>query len=120
MEPAFLDAALSEARAIEGIIRGLIAVPEAAGFALDPNWATLYPYQATVVPGEPADLTVRIVNHLSASATARADLRLPVGWTSETPTAEPGARHVVAAPVTLGDRQFGPVAEGIIRVQSAS
>lgn len=141
VEPAFLDAALSEARAIEGIIWGLIAVPEAAGFALDPNWATLYPYQATAVPGEPVDLTVRIVNHLSETATASAELRLPDGWTSETPTtsveipgggqgeirfrvrlpttAEPGERHVVAATITLGDRRFGPVAEGIIQVQSA-
>ena len=141
VERTFLDAALSEASAIEGIIWGLIAVPEEAGFALDPNWATLYPYQATAVPGEPVELTLRIVNHLSTPTTARAELRLPAGWKSESSmpsveiaggdqgeirfrvsiptTAAPGERHVVAASIALGDRRFGPLDEGIVQVQSA-
>jgi hypothetical protein len=137
VEPAFLDAALAEARAIEGIARALIAVPEEAGFALDPNWATIYPYQAT--PGEPLDLAVRVVNHLGGPTTARAQLRLPDGWESED-VANPveigggaqgeirfrvvvprdeasGARHVITADVSLGARHFGPVAEGIIWVE---
>src|SRR5262249_33122147 len=79
VEPALLDAALAQARAIEGITRALIAVPEEAGFALDPNWATIYPYQATATPGESLDLTVRVVNHLDGPTTARAQLRLPNG-----------------------------------------
>lgn len=138
VERALLDAALEQARAIEGITWGLIAVPEEAGFALDPNWATLYPYQATAVPGGHLDLAVRIVNHLSTPAPVAAELRLPVGWRSETLTTgveigpgEPGEipfqitvpaealigeRHVVVATVSLGGRRFGPVAEGIIRV----
>jgi hypothetical protein len=141
VEPAFLDAALEQARAIEGIVRGLIAVPEEAGFALDPNWATLYPYQARATPGEPLELAVRVVNHLSSATTARAALRLPADWECEALTgavdvaagasgelrfrvavprdAEVGARHVVAATVTLGARRFGPVAEGIIQVGKA-
>src|SRR5919197_1028853 len=138
IEPAFLDEALVRARSLNDILWGLIAVPEAAGFACDPNWATLYPYQATAQPGEAITLTVRIVNHLNTATTARAELRLPEGWTSEAladgieigggqqgdlrctvqvpETAAVGAHHVITAIVTLGERRFGPAAEGIIRV----
>src|SRR5262249_35745627 len=142
VEPAFLDAALGQARAIEGITRALIAVPEGAGFALDPNWATIYPYQATATRGEPLDLRVRVVNHLGSPTTARSQLRLPDGWECED-VANPveisggaqgeirfrvavprdeaaGARHVVTADVTLGPRRFGPVAEGIVQVAEAA
>jgi hypothetical protein len=63
---------------------------------------------------------------------------VPEGWTSEAlaseveiggdeqgdlrftvpvpETATVGARHVITAMVTLGERRFGPAAEGIIRV----
>jgi glyoxylase-like metal-dependent hydrolase (beta-lactamase superfamily II) len=138
-EPAFFDAALAQARAIEGICWGLIAVPEEAGFALDPNWATLYPYQATASPGQPFALTLRIVNHLSRAAVPQAELRLPPGWEWTLP-GEPaeidrgetgelifqitaptdavvGERNVIVATVTLGDRRFGPVAEGIVQIK---
>ena len=82
--------------------------------------------------------TVRIVNHLRTATTARAELRLPEGWTSQALTSEVeidagqqgdlrftvqvpetaavGAHHVITAIVTLGERRFGPAAEGIIRV----
>src|SRR5205085_637966 len=142
IEPAFLDEALVRARSLDDILWGLIAVPEAAGFAYDPNWATLYPYQATARPGETITLTVRIVNHLNTAAMARAELRLPEGWTGEAPAtgveigsgeqgnlhftvkipeAETvGARHVITSAVTLGERRFGPVAEGIIQVVARS
>jgi glyoxylase-like metal-dependent hydrolase (beta-lactamase superfamily II) len=142
VERAFLDEALQRARALEGIIRGLIAVPDAAGFALDPNWATLYPYQATIQRGRTTELAARIINHLDRPAAAAAHLRLPEGWTTETltndvvidtgaigevrfavtapATATAGEWHVVCATVTLGDRSFGPVAEGIIRVVPAN
>jgi len=33
------------------------------------------------------------------------------------PYAKPGARHVIAASVTLDERRFGPVGEGIVRVE---
>jgi glyoxylase-like metal-dependent hydrolase (beta-lactamase superfamily II) len=138
VEPAFLDAALAQARAIEGIVWGLIAVPEEAGFALDPNWATIYPYQAMAARGQPLNLAVRVVNHLVKSTSARAELRLPEGWRSEdvaNPVEIPGGgqgelrfrvnvpadatvgeRHVVVATISLSARRFGPVAEGIVRV----
>ena len=138
VEPAFFDAALAQARAIEGIAWGLIAVPEEAGFALDPNWATLYPYQPTVGAGEQFELAVRVVNHLSSTTAASAELRLPAGWESTTVinpveigsgdvgeisfrvtvprSAATNERHVVVATVNLGSRRFGPVAEGIVRV----
>jgi glyoxylase-like metal-dependent hydrolase (beta-lactamase superfamily II) len=142
VEPAFLDEALRRARALEEIMWGLIAVPAAAGFALDPNWATLFPYQATVQPGGELTLTVRIINHLDRPAAATAHLRLPPGWTSAPASnatqlaggasgelrfqvtapaaAEAGPRQVVAAEVTLDGRRFGPVAEGLIRVVAAA
>src|SRR5205085_1167417 len=138
IEPAFLDEALVHARSLDDILWGLIAVPEEAGFAYDPNWATLYPYQATARPGETLPITVRIVNHLSTAAMAHAALRLPEGWTGKAPAngveigggeqdslrftvkvpeAETvGERHVITAAVTLRERRFGPVAEGIIQV----
>jgi hypothetical protein len=138
VERAFLDEALSRARSLNDIIWGLIAMPAAAGFALDPNWATLYPYQTTIAPGETIHLTVRLVNHLDQPVLANATLPLPAGWTAITQSSDveidddargeilfritapvsalPGERHVVAASVTLGQRRFGPVAEGIIRV----
>ncbi|MCC6626437.1 MAG: MBL fold metallo-hydrolase [Chloroflexi bacterium] len=142
VEPAFLDEALRRARALEEIIWGLVAVPAEAGFALDPNWATLYPYQATVMAGGTARIEVRIVNHLNHPATPRATLRLPAGWIAvEADAADPidaggqgtltfdvtapagvtaGERNVITADIALGDRRFGPVAEGIIRVTAAA
>jgi glyoxylase-like metal-dependent hydrolase (beta-lactamase superfamily II) len=138
VERAFLDAALDQARNIEGIIWGLIAVPEEAGFSLDPNWATIYPYQASITPGASLELALRIVNHFSAAAVATAKLRLPEGWAAETvvgettieagqggelrfrvsapASAQPGDQHVIVADVTLGERHFGPVAEGLVRL----
>jgi hypothetical protein len=138
VDAAFFDEALKRARSIEGIVNGLVAVPAEAGFALDPNWATLYPYQATVQAGETIPIEVRIVNHLDRPTVAGATLRLPADWISEAeaasaeiapgatgalrfgvtapPYAKPGARHVISAEVTLGERRFGPVAEGIVRV----
>ena len=137
IEPAFLDEALVRARSLDDILWGLIAVPEAAGFACDPNWATLYPYQTTARPGETITVTVRIVNYLRTATMARAELRLPEGWTGEAlvddveiggepgdlrftvrapEAATVGERHVITATVTLGERRFGPVAEGIIQV----
>lgn len=138
VERAFLDEALSRARALNDIIWGLIAVPAAAGFALDPNWATLYPYQTSIQPGMTTTLVVRIVNHLDQPALVDARLQLPEGWTAVAqtgdvaidadlqgevtfsvtapPDAAVGERHIIAASITLGERRFGSVAEGIIRV----
>jgi glyoxylase-like metal-dependent hydrolase (beta-lactamase superfamily II) len=137
VDSAFFEEAVKRARAIEGIVNGLVAVPEEAGFALDPNWATLYPYQASFLAGRAAELEVRVVNHLSRTVAAHARLRLPPGWESTGGDAVeigancngvvrfsvtaphdalPGARHIIAAEVDLDDRRFGPVAEGIVRV----
>jgi hypothetical protein len=142
VEPAFLDEALRRARSLEEIVWGLIAVPAEAGFALDPNWATLYPYQATANAGEPVDIAVRIVNHLDRPAATSITWNLPDGWSAEalstdlvinagaagearyavTPpaTALAGERHIITTAVALGGRRFGPVAEGIVRIGSRS
>jgi glyoxylase-like metal-dependent hydrolase (beta-lactamase superfamily II) len=141
VEPAFLDEALRRARAFDDILQDLIAVPDEAGFAFDPHWATLYPYQATAQPGVPCTITARLVNHLSRPTCARVALRLPQGWICEPdevavdvdPAAQgtaafqvtvpadssDGQRCMIAATVTLDERRFGPVAEGIVLIQDA-
>ncbi len=137
----FFEEALLQARALSDILWELVSVPEEADFSFDPNWATLYPYQVTTAPDEPTPIEVRIVNHLSSDAAARAVFRLPAGWSCDPPdgevtiprggqgtlpfllTAPAGSlgpkRHVIAAEVTLNGRPFGPVAEGILLVGMA-
>ena len=136
--PAFLDEALRRARSLNDVLWDLIAVPEEAGFAYDPNWATIYPYQTTLRPGEMATIGVRTVNHLSADTRARATLQAPEGWSCEPPEVSAtigrgaqgrldftlrvpedvpsGLRTTIAASISLDDRPFGSVAEGIVEI----
>jgi glyoxylase-like metal-dependent hydrolase (beta-lactamase superfamily II) len=142
VEPAFFEEAMVRARSIEGIVQGLCAVPSAIGFALDPNWATIYPYQARVAPGQTIAIEVRVVNHHDHAAVASARVRPPAGWTctdqSAAMTVEPdglatlrfdltapadaaaASRLLYVAEVSLDGRSHGPVAEGIVRVDAAA
>jgi glyoxylase-like metal-dependent hydrolase (beta-lactamase superfamily II) len=128
------------AKQLEGVFKTLVAVPAEVNFALDPNFATLYPYRAPVAPGARHDLELRVVNHGTRSAEARASLALPPGWTAkpayaavELASGETGTlrfavtvpagatgRHVVCADLTLGDRRFGQIAEALIDIQRAA
>jgi glyoxylase-like metal-dependent hydrolase (beta-lactamase superfamily II) len=127
------------ARQLEGVFRRLVAVPAEVDFALDPNFATLYPYRSAPAPGGTLALELRVTNHGAAAAEARAALALPPGWSAEPAAAAapvgPGGtailpfavavpagaagRHVVCADLTLGERRFGQVAEALVDVGAA-
>ena len=89
------------ARQIEGVFRTLVAVPAEVNFALDPNFAILFPYQNPARPGDRLPIELRVTNHGAADATARASLVTPPGW-----SVSPGeATTAIAA----GDERHAPV-----------
>jgi len=126
------------ARQLEGVFTRLVAVPAEVNFALDPNFATLYPYRSARRPGERFDLELRVTNHGMRAAGTRAVLALPPGWAADPgeASAEIGAgatgvlrfavsvpadaagRAVLCADLTLGDRRFGQVTEALVDVGS--
>ena len=123
------------ARQIEGVFRTLVAVPAEVNFALDPNFAILYPYRNPARPGDRLPIELRVTNHGTADAMARASLT-PPGWsvspgeaTTTIAAGESGAlrfvvevpagsmgRHVLCAELALGERRFGQIAEGLVDV----
>jgi glyoxylase-like metal-dependent hydrolase (beta-lactamase superfamily II) len=126
------------ARQLEGVFVRLVAVPAEVNFALDPNFATLYPYRSTPKPGQAVELELRVTNHGARAAAARATLAVPPGWSAapDTGTAEVGAgetgvlrftvtvpaaaagRTVICADLTLGERRFGQVTEALLDVSA--
>ncbi len=52
-------------------------------FALDPEWATTYPYEQDAAAGSSCRLDVVFLNHASHPATALIDWVLPAGWHAE-------------------------------------
>jgi glyoxylase-like metal-dependent hydrolase (beta-lactamase superfamily II) len=124
------------AKELDGVFVKLVAVPAEVNFALDPNFATLYPYRSPARPGQALPLELRVTNHGARPAEARASLALPPDWTAapalatleiapgETGTlrftvavpAPAAGRHVLCAELTLGDRRFGQVAEALVDV----
>jgi glyoxylase-like metal-dependent hydrolase (beta-lactamase superfamily II) len=124
------------AKQLEGVFRTLVAVPAEVNFALDPNFAVLYPYRNPARPGDRLPIELRVTNHGSRDAVARASLVTPPGWSvspgaTETAIAAgesgalhfvvevaPGAagRQVLCAELTLGDRRFGQIAETLVDV----
>ena len=124
------------ARQIEGVFRTLVAVPAEVNFALDPNFAILYPYRNPARPGDRLPIELRATNHGTADAIARASLVAPPGWSVspgeitttiaagesgvlrfvvEVPAGAAG-RHVLCAELALGERRFGQIAEGLVDV----
>lgn len=124
------------AKDLDGVFATLVAVPAEVNFALDPNFATLYPYRNPAAPGQSLALELRVTNHGATAAEARASLALPPGWQalpvltsmeiaagetgvlrfSVTVPAGAAGRHVLCADLTLGDRRFGQVAEALVDV----
>jgi glyoxylase-like metal-dependent hydrolase (beta-lactamase superfamily II) len=124
------------AKQLEGVFRTLVAVPAEVNFALDPNFATLYPYRSTVRPGQRLELELRVTNHGAAEAAARASLTLSPGWAAEpaeaggpigagatgafrfgvTVPGDAAGRHVLCADLTLGPRRWGQVTEALVDV----
>jgi hypothetical protein len=124
------------ARQLEGVFQTMVAVPAEVNFALDPNFATLYPYRSPAQPGDRLALELRVTNHGVQDASARASLVLPAGWsvssgeeTARIAAGESAAvrfvveipsdargRHVLCAELTLGERRFGQIAEALVDV----
>jgi hypothetical protein len=124
------------AKSLEGVFTTLVPVPAEVNFALDPNFATLYPYRSPVAPGTRVDLELRVTNHGTRPAEARASLVVPPGWdaapaltTASIAGGETGVlrftvpvpdtasgRYVLCADLTLGDRRFGQIAEALVDV----
>ncbi len=61
----------------------LIARPH-PNFALDPEWATAYPYEQEAPAGARIRVDVVCTNYGPAAATMESALLLPVGWTGDT------------------------------------
>jgi hypothetical protein len=124
------------ARQIEGVFKTLVAVPAEVNFALDPNFATLYPYRNPARAGDRLSLELRVHNHGTKEAGARASLVAPPGWSvtpgeatlpiaaGETGTLRftvevaPGVtgRQVICAELSLGEQRFGQIAEALVDV----
>jgi glyoxylase-like metal-dependent hydrolase (beta-lactamase superfamily II) len=124
------------ARQLEGVFRTLVAVPAEVNFALDPNFATLYPYRNPARPGDRLPIELRVTNHGTRDAVARASLVAPPGWSASPGEAEASVvagesgvlrfvvevpagaagRHVLCAELTLGERRFGQIAEALVDV----
>jgi glyoxylase-like metal-dependent hydrolase (beta-lactamase superfamily II) len=73
-------------------------------FGLDEGWASIYPYDSTVRPGESARIEVRITNHSPRERTFEAVLRAPEGLEVSRP-----------APVRIPARSEGKI-EATVKV----
>lgn len=73
---------------------------EDPNFGVDEQWSRLYPYGQRVRPGSQFDLYAVVFNHLPEAEEYRVEPNLPVGWSSEPPSA---------------DLAVGPRAEGRFR-----
>jgi glyoxylase-like metal-dependent hydrolase (beta-lactamase superfamily II) len=124
------------AKQLEGVFTKLVAVPAEINFALDPNFATLYPYRSSLAPGERLPLELRITNHGPRTALARAVLAVPPGWEARpaeavaeigggetavlafvvSATPDASGRAVLCADLTLGSRRFGQVTEALVDI----
>jgi hypothetical protein len=68
------------ARQLEGVFRTLVAVPAEVNFALDPNFATLFPYRNPARPSDRLTLELRVTTTGRGTATpARASWCRPAG-----------------------------------------
>lgn len=130
------------AEGLERSMRQVVAYPSELGFALDPDFVSVTPYESAVRRGDNLVVDVEVRNHHAHDALAAIRLVVPEAWQS-TPgahgrvllssevvrfrftvaipeTAEIDVRHLVFADVELGERRFGHVAEGLVVVRKAS
>jgi glyoxylase-like metal-dependent hydrolase (beta-lactamase superfamily II) len=127
-------------RQLEECIRAIAAYPDEIDFALDRDVVSVHPYEAHGRAGTSIELRVDVRNHHGHRATARLRLRAPTGWrvapvegtielsggesghivfTVKPPShASPGVRHVVIAEAEIGERQLGPVGEGLVVLET--
>ena len=72
---------------------------EDPNLGFDVNWASFYPYSASLNPDGSLDAEIRIRNHLPHPIDAGIELRLPSGWRAEPETLSlsiPGKGHGVS------------------------
>ncbi len=107
-------------------------------YALNPNWATIYPYQVEAKAGEPVPIEFRLRNYHDHAITAEAVWVLPPGWTARpdrvalqvqpgetgiasawltAPAEAAGQRRVpIAIDVTRDGQRLGQIAEAVVDV----
>jgi glyoxylase-like metal-dependent hydrolase (beta-lactamase superfamily II) len=122
--------------ALDDAFVSLAALPDAVGFALDPDWVRFDPYLATGRAGDGLPVAVELRNHLGHDAQAHLRPVLPDGWRVEPEElslsiaaessgraaltllppadAQPGVRHIVALDVELDGRRYGQRAETLV------
>jgi glyoxylase-like metal-dependent hydrolase (beta-lactamase superfamily II) len=142
IEPAWLDAALRRARDLDDMLQSLVAIPHEAGFALDPHWVRIIPYQIQMSHDGHTEFCVNVRNYSRQPVTAIVQILAPDGWRVEPgqqemamqaaeegrvnfaltapPEGMTSSTQVICATVDLKDgartRRFGPVAEALIRL----
>jgi glyoxylase-like metal-dependent hydrolase (beta-lactamase superfamily II) len=119
-----------DGRRVAELHRELLPFGDAEGFP-----ARFTPYRAGVPAGDAVELTVEVRNPFDRAETARVQIVLPAGWSSEPARRElaleprgdgratfrvvpagPPRRVPIAADVTIGDVQFGQQAEALVTV----
>ena len=113
----------------EGLARSMrqvVVCPSELGFAVDPDFVSVTPYESVVCQGDNVVVEVEVRNHHAHDAVAAIGLVLPGSWQSRPgahrrvlltgevarfrftvaipETVELGVRHVIFADVDLGDR----------------
>ena len=116
--------------------------PSELGFAVDPDFVSVTPYESVVRQGDNFVVDVEVRNHHAHDAVAAIRLVLPESWQSKPgahrrvlltgevarfrfaiaipETVEIGVRHVVFADVDLGERRFVHIDEGLVIVRNSS
>lgn len=61
------------------LLAALTPLPD-ANYAVDENWARLYPYSATAKRGEPVEFELQVENHTSTPQEFRVKWNVPEGW----------------------------------------
>jgi glyoxylase-like metal-dependent hydrolase (beta-lactamase superfamily II) len=123
-------------RDLEQCWTALVAFPEEIGFSLDPDIASIRPYQGRGSPGQRIEFRVELHNHHDHRADAHVRLVIPSGWETipaartatleagetvelefaVTPAVEAdlGVRYPVTADVEVGEHRLGQAAEALI------
>jgi len=81
IEPQALERFEESAGAFHEALRDLVGRRHPA-LGIDPFWLSIYPYRASIAPGEAIEVEVRLDNPLDRTASVRAVPRLPEGVTS--------------------------------------
>ncbi|MDP9352408.1 MAG: NEW3 domain-containing protein, partial [Chloroflexota bacterium] len=135
------DQAWRRAWELSEALSSIVYMPEEAGFALDPGWASIYPYQLEALAGEEVCVNVRMRNYSRRAVLARVSLSVPDNWSAcpdeaavqimaggegqvefalQVSSAAAVGRHVVCADITLESKELpcrhGQAVECLVQV----